>query len=177
MSTQLRINRSRLNQLAILSFLLLSIITRQSSAKASVLPPETRKTSQLNLSIVSGNTTDDAAVLQLCLDLPQIQQNYPKNTDGTYKQVFIMQYPVVFDANLAVSKFGQPILFRTRPVLYSEKADAFFIVKEFVITGNTATVTFRFNYNNLSIPAFADISLTLQKSGNTWSVVTTTINS
>jgi|GEM_PF-5635601 len=57
--------------------------------------------------------------------------------DRSFKQVIIMHYPVAFDANLAVNKFGQSIRFESRPAIYSDKADAFFNVKEFVVTGNT----------------------------------------
>lgn len=123
------------------------------------------------------DNTDDAAVLQSCLDLPEIQQYYPTNADGSYKQVFIMQFPVAFDPSLAVKKFGQPILFEARQAIYADKAEGFFIVKEFTITGNSASVNFRYFYNYTTVALFTDISLTLQKSGNTWTILTTKINS
>lgn len=177
MSLLLRNPLISLRRLLIFASFFLSLSAFSGSLTASGLPVSFKRTSVIKSVLFFWNSSDDAAVLQSCMDLPQIQQYYPVNTDGTYKQVYIMQYPVAFDPSLSVSKFGKSILFEPRPAIYSDKAEGFFIIKEFNITGNSASVSFRYYYHYTTVASFTDISLTLQKSGDTWTVLTTAINS
>jgi hypothetical protein len=120
--------------------------------------------------------SDTTAVLQKCLDMPELQQYFPKNLDGTYKQVYVMQYPVAFSANNAVSKFQQSVSFEQRGAIYADKADGFFMFRSFSISGNTAAVTFDYNYNYTTVPAAVEVTLTLQKTGSTWAVTNTQLH-
>jgi hypothetical protein len=120
--------------------------------------------------------SDTAAVLQKCLDMPELQQYFPKNLDGTYKQVYVMQYPIAFSANNAVSKFQQSVLFEQRGAIYADKADGYFMFTSFAISGNTATVTFDYNYNYTKAPAAIEVSLSLQKTGTEWTITTTQLH-
>ena len=116
---------------------------------------------------------DSALVLQKCLDMPELQQYYTKSSDGTFSQVHVMQYPIVFSPDIAVTKFQLPILLEPREVIYASKADGFFIFKSFQITGNTATVVFDYNYNYTTAPAALQVTLSLQKTGTDWSITNT----
>jgi hypothetical protein len=120
--------------------------------------------------------SDTTAILQKCLDMPELQQYFPKNLDGTYKQVYVMQYPVAFSANNAVSKFQQSVLFEQRGAIYADKADEFFMFTSFAISGNTATVAFYYHYNYTTTPATIEVTLTLQKTGTEWAITTTQLH-
>jgi hypothetical protein len=115
---------------------------------------------------------EQAQILQLCLDLPALQPYYPKATDGTYQQVYILQHGISFPSDTEVYKAGKPAVFIEKARLADGKIDAYFLFHEFVITGNGATVEFVFNYDQTSSrKRLQVVSLDLQKTGNTWTVV------
>ncbi|MBS1529079.1 MAG: hypothetical protein JSU01_02125 [Bacteroidetes bacterium] len=113
---------------------------------------------------------DSLEILQQCLDLPVIQNYFTRHSDGTLKQVYIMQYPVKFPDGLAVSKFGRPVLFRSRADMRSEKAEVFLIVKTFSITGDDASVNFTLNSDYTTKPNILEVTVQLHRSGQTWAV-------
>lgn len=47
------------------------------------------------------NLSDQAAVLQKCIDLPEIQNYLPLDADGTQAAICIMQHAVTFPGDLA----------------------------------------------------------------------------
>jgi hypothetical protein len=113
---------------------------------------------------------DTALILKKCLNLPELQQYFTKNPDGTDKQVYIMQYAVKFPVNTAVSKFNKNILFKSRQEIYSNNAETFLIFRTFSIEGENATVVFDFNYNYKTTPGMVEVSLSLHKTGTEWNV-------
>ncbi|HVW15492.1 MAG TPA: hypothetical protein VHB54_16790 [Mucilaginibacter sp.] len=113
---------------------------------------------------------DSLEILQQCLDLPVIQNYFTRRADGTPKQVYVMQYPVKFPDDLAVTKFGQPVLFRSRPDIRSEKADVFLIFKAFSVAGDDASVNFTLNSDYTTKPGIVEVTVQLHRSGPTWVV-------
>jgi hypothetical protein len=154
----------------------LSVLANEKHEKVNRFSCQTHTATGKNLSIKNGdeNTDDDKArIFQKCLDLPELQAYYPKNADGTHKQVYVMQAPIPFPADLAVSKFKQNVAFLTRPTIYSMSIDAFLLFKEFSIEGDSAKVAYNFNYNYTSSRAVFEMILTLQKIDNVWTVMNT----
>ncbi|HVS93614.1 MAG TPA: hypothetical protein VHE59_16360 [Mucilaginibacter sp.] len=113
---------------------------------------------------------DSLEILQQCLDLPVIQSYFTRQTDGTPKQVYVMQYPVKFPDDLALTKFGQPVRFRSRADIRSEKAEVFLIFKTFSITGDDASVNFTLNSDYTTKPNIVEVTVQLHRSGQTWVV-------
>ncbi|MBS1501270.1 MAG: hypothetical protein JST32_04365 [Bacteroidetes bacterium] len=113
---------------------------------------------------------DSLEILQQCLDLPVIQSYFTRQADGTPKQVYVMQYPVKFPDDLALIKFGQPVRFRSRADIRSEKADVFLIFKTFNIAGDDASVNFTLNSDYTTKPSIVEVTVQLHRSGQTWVV-------
>jgi hypothetical protein len=115
---------------------------------------------------------DQALVLQHCLDLAGLQPYYPKNTDGTYMQLRVLQHGVSFPTDLTVSKAGMPVAFMDKDQIAGDAVDAYFLFFEFDITGKSASVSFVYHYDQTtSLKKMQVVSLELQKAGNTWSIV------
>lgn len=113
---------------------------------------------------------DTAAVLQKAMDLPEFQSYFPKNINGSYKGLSVMQYPVSFSSNILISKFGEKVAFLTRPEIQLHRTEAFFIVKTFLIKEESAIVELHY-YNTLSNKGI-NAHLSLQKVDVEWKVVT-----
>ena len=118
----------------------------------------------------AGSPQDSLQLLRQCLDLPVIQNYYTRHADGTTKQIYIMQYPVKFSTGFAVSKFGQPVLFRSRADIRSEKVEVFLIFKNFNIAGDDASVSFTLNSDYTTKPNIVEVTLQLHRAGATWTV-------
>lgn len=120
--------------------------------------------------------SDSTAVIQKCIDLPSVQTYFSKNTDGSYKQVNVMNFPVSFDKVINISKFGQPVLFSPRSEMNNINPDVFLFFKTFQITGTTASVDFEISYNRLSSTSgFVMVSASLTKTNGIWSISSSTL--
>lgn len=119
------------------------------------------------------SSNDSAQVLQNCIDLSEIQQYYPLNAEGTPVQVYVMQYPTSFQADLEVSKFGKGLMFMSRSEITEKDIEAYFMFRAFSITQNTARVNLNYFYNsNHSTKQFNMVSaiIELKKEETLWSV-------
>jgi hypothetical protein len=117
------------------------------------------------------NQQDQTQILQKCIDLPLLQQYFPKDSDGNYKAVVILQHGVSFPLNTTISKFGKSIQFMDKSQLSNLGINSFFLFWEFKIELNSAKVNFAYNYittNNQ--PMIKKVSLVLQKANNLWIV-------
>ena len=54
---------------------------------------------------------DQAVVVQKITELPDLQQYYPKNTDGSIKQLCISQFPTEFPAGVSVAFDASKVVF------------------------------------------------------------------
>lgn len=117
--------------------------------------------------------SEQAKVLQKCLDLTEIQQFLPVDAQGHPKPVYIMQLPMVLPVDAAVSKFGCKPVYMSRPEIYDAAIDAFFQFREIAIDGNQAQVIMTFSYNYIhKDQKVRHYTLKLQKSGSEWNIVT-----
>lgn len=161
-------NIKNLYRLTLIGALLFSAPLLSKSSAANSISHRSNQSPRSEHSQQLINTSDSASIFQACLDMPGLQKYYPKNADNSYKQVSVMQFPVAFPVNLAVSKFQKTILFQSRGSIYTNKVDGFFLFKSLSISGASATVIFEYNYNYQSAPAAYEVSLTLQKTGDGW---------
>jgi hypothetical protein len=102
---------------------------------------------------------------------------FPQKTPTALKKVYVMQYPVIFYSNNAVSKFQQSVSFEQSGAIYADKADGVFMFTSFSIKRNTATVAFYYHYSYTTAPATVEVTLTLQKTGSTWAITNTQLHS
>lgn len=119
---------------------------------------------------------DQVAVLQKCLDLPDLQQYYPMGADQNSREVYVLQAPFAFPAGLQVSKFSKPVQFIDRAEILDKQAIAYFAFRTFSITGTTANVTFDFYYTLTINKTVRKYTLALNKTGEAWTITDTKLN-
>lgn len=119
---------------------------------------------------------DQAAILKKCLDVPEIQQQFPTDSEGYPKAVYIMQHAVSFPADIPVSKFGQRIVFLEKDDMIDKNVDAFIMFEIFEISGNNAEITMLFNKKQENGYLAYEIKLKMSKTSSTWSVNETKAN-
>ncbi len=119
--------------------------------------------------------TDMAAIVQKCVDLPELQSHYPENPNGSMKAVHVMHRDVVLPTNLGVTKFGQPLILMHRAQIVGSLIETYLMFHEFDITGSQANVKFGFTYGSLDNPQFMTVTLSLQKNGEIWSITNSII--
>jgi hypothetical protein len=130
----------------------------------------------LLLCIAQAQNTDQSRIVQLCVDLSELQPHYPSNPDGTMKAVHVMHRDVVLPPDNGVTKFGQPLVLMQRDQIVNNQIGTFLMFHEMNIAGSLATVKLGFVYGSLSDPHLMNISLSLTKSGEKWSISSTTID-
>ncbi|PTN09038.1 hypothetical protein [Mangrovibacterium marinum] len=120
--------------------------------------------------LLQAQTSDDRAqLLQLCIDLPEIQANYPTFENESKAAAYIMQYPLTIPENLPIHKFEKKPVYMTRSEIYDNHVDAYFLFKQIEIGSESAQIEFTMysNYNS-NTPQIVDVYLNFQKSSTGW---------
>jgi hypothetical protein len=121
-------------------------------------------------------TGDIAAVLQKCVDLPDIQQFYTKDGDGNHSIVYVLQHGVSFPVNTDVVKFGEKVRFIEKDQLSSQAVDSYFLFWELTIEADSAKADYIYNYpGSDNLPTTVHVVLKMQKEGGVWNITNTTI--
>lgn len=121
--------------------------------------------------------SDQALIIQKCIDLPSVKEYFTINPDGTYKELHILNFPFSFDQDISTMKFSQPIIFNSRLEIQNINPDLFWAYRKFLITGTTASVIFEISYNRLSkTSGFLFVNVELTKSNGNWNILNSTIN-
>ena len=111
-----------------------------------------------------------------CIDLPELQEHYPRESNGNFIPVHIMQYPIRFDEELNIRKFGAPPVFMSREEMYDNNVDAYFVFKEIDDTNNGGWANFSFYYNyNSENQHVMHVSLVLEKKVEKWVITNSDI--
>lgn len=119
-------------------------------------------------------STDQAQVLQQCIGLSSLQALYPKNADGSYKALHVMQHGISFPENIGVSHQGKPLLFINKSYATSGSVEAYFLFHQFQVTDGKAWVEFVYYHKqNQDAPMMQVVMLELQKTGSTWTITKT----
>jgi hypothetical protein len=117
--------------------------------------------------------SDQAKVLQKITDLPDLQQYYPKNVDGSNKQLCISQYPTEFPAWVVAEFDASKVVFRSTEAITANKEEAYFMFRSFNLQPGTCNTVVHYFYNyNYASGQFKIITYTveLQKTADGWNV-------
>lgn len=119
---------------------------------------------------------DKAQILQLCIDLPELQQYYPLGSDGTHKQIAVMQHGVSFDTDIEVSKFGKNIQFLDKNEISVFGITSYFLFWTYRIEENAAHIDFVYNYIDADDqPSMQRVIVNLQRRSSSWIVQNTNL--
>jgi hypothetical protein len=118
------------------------------------------------------NVVDSKAqIVQKCLDIPEIQLVYPVDGSGNHIPVHIMQYPIVFDTDIALEKFGSKPVYMNRTEMRDNKIEAYFLFQEIDIKESSAHVAFVVYYNQSTTKQVMLIDLNFEKKENDWVIM------
>lgn len=96
--------------------------------------------------VVFGQTEKDSvAVLQKCVELKDLQQFLPLKSDGTIRQLYILQHGVSFPANTNVMISGKKIVLVNQTQLEAIKDPYYLLFWDFRINQNMANAGFVLN--------------------------------
>lgn len=114
----------------------------------------------------------EAQILQLCIDLPEIQDFYPQFDDESKAAVYIMQYPIAISTDLPLQKFNKRPVYMDRHEIYDNNVDAYFLFKQIDVGSQNAFVEYTMYYDyNSEDQKILNIGLYFQKSASGWEVL------
>lgn len=121
-------------------------------------------------------TTDQAQVIQACIDLPGMQQFYPRNSEGIEEPLYIYYYhPLLFSNDLELTRSGKPVSLKVMATSVESMTNPFFLFSSFIITGNTASTQYDFYYTQGGLQHKVQVKVDLEKSENKWTIIKTDI--
>jgi len=102
---------------------------------------------------------DKAAILQICIDLPELQQYYQVEPGVEPQNLYVMMHDVSFEDIDTVMKFGQPVLFPDKNEVITDQIDNYFLFYIFEIIGNKARVDLKGTIENIKIQKLSGFTL------------------
>lgn len=113
--------------------------------------------------------TDQEAIIQQCIDFPELQDHFPRESNGNFIPVHIMQYPMRFEEGLNIRKFEAPPVLMSREEIYDNNVDAYFLFEKIDEMGRHALVKFSFYYDCTSkSPQYEHYDIKLEKKEHEW---------
>jgi hypothetical protein len=104
---------------------------------------------------------DKQIVIQMSIDLDDLQQYYRFETEPSRKPLIIANEGIIPET-LVLTKFGEPVQFKTTEELFFYNKEAFLQFSKFDITSTRAQVEFQYHIEGLTI------ALTFEKRGGKW---------
>jgi len=130
----------------------------------------------INISAMAQSSGEKAKIVQLCLDLPEIQDLFPKDAEGNFVAVHIMQYPIALQTDIDVSKFGISPLFMNREQIYDNQVDTYFLFQNLDLSQTYSFAKFILYHHQTSLEKkLWMVDLDIEKHNNKWVVVNTEI--
>jgi hypothetical protein len=128
------------------------------------------------INLCAQSIKEKSSVLQKCLDISEMNTYYPgDNIESSKKIIYIMQYPIAFEDGVVANKFEHSVLFKTRPEIYSAKAEYFFLFKNFDINDKSANISFIFYYDYSANKKMVEGNVVLEKIDGEWIIVSKNI--
>lgn len=122
------------------------------------------------LSLVSAaqEPADVTAILQKCINLPDVQEHMISND-----QIYVLQHGVSFPSNTkVVAQSGKNVLFINKDQLRNESISSYLLFWEFKVESASASIDFTLNYNDASgIPIARHYVVAMSRTGETWNVL------
>jgi hypothetical protein len=114
--------------------------------------------------------SDQALILQKCIDLPELQQCYPLAEDGSISQLYVMQHGISFPVDIEVTKSGKPLAFVGKSDINEQHIECYFLFWIFEINNDKARIEYTYN-SNLNIKKANIVELSLQKVDGKWNII------
>lgn len=122
-----------------------------------------------HVSAIAQTTEEKSKIIQVCLDLPDIQNLFPKDANGNFIAIHIMQYPIALPTDLPVTKFGKSLVFMNRHDIYDNQVKTYFLFQTLDIAASKALTQFTIYYDQTSAEKKAMlITLDLDKINGDW---------
>lgn len=121
---------------------------------------------------------DQAAVLKKIIGLQELQPYFPKNADGSVRQLCIVNYPVEFSAEVVALFDVSQVVFRSREAVTAAQPEAYFAVRRMAVEQASATATINFIYEADPVAGkfkMLIVNAILQKENNAWTLTNLTI--
>lgn len=116
-------------------------------------------------------TEEKGKIIQVCLDLPDIQNLFPKDVNGISEAIHIMQYPIALPTNLPITKLGKGIVFMNREEIYDNQVKTYFLFQTLDIAASKALAQFTLYYDQTSSgKRVMTVTLNLDKVDENWLV-------
>ena len=120
---------------------------------------------------------DYKEILQLCINIPQLEEYIPKDNEGNIKQLYVYYYaPQFIPEDINLTKGGKILPFREIIVNESEINDCYFLFEKWEIEAGKGTISFSFTKNSAEVRKHVKITTSLQKVNNNWIININTIN-
>ncbi len=95
--------------------------------------------------VIGQTVNDSSAVLRKCIELKDLQQFLPLNSDGTYRQLYILQDRISFPAGTNVQIAGKKIVLAD-PAQFENLVDPYYLqFWDFRISQDKANASFMLN--------------------------------
>jgi hypothetical protein len=117
-------------------------------------------------------TADQAAVLQKCIDIPELESAY---TSAKIEQLVVVQSGLGIPDNLAITKLGKSVLFLTKEAVKGNGLKNYLYIGRWEVGSSKATVAIYFYKNGFDLANSVKIEAELAKTGDTWNIVTSNI--
>ena len=121
---------------------------------------------------------DQTQILKKIISLPDMQKYYPLSADGKAKQVVIMQHPMSFPADMALSGSGTNVVLMEMADVKSANITSFYKFRSITTTGGSTKVFCHYfkNYNHQTNKSdIIAITAELSKSGSDWKIVNSSV--
>ena len=118
--------------------------------------------------VSNANASETTSVLKICLELPELQQFYPKQSDNKAYALKIMQHGVSFPTSIVISHDNSSVLFLSKSQINENNENAYFYFNEFFVESNKARADFTFYYDVQSASKMQVVSLEFQKNSSGW---------
>ena len=126
--------------------------------------------------LIAQSRNDQALILQKCIDLPELQSDLMKDSEGNIQQLYINYWnPLLFPLNLGITKGGKNIVYKP---MYSDSDKAgvpFILFRTFLITGEVAKVDFEYHFVTNNSSQLLKIHLDFIKNDNDWDITKTSL--
>jgi hypothetical protein len=125
--------------------------------------------------LVAQSRTDQALILQKCIDLPELQ-SYLKDSEGKIQQLCINYWnPLLFPLNLGLTKGGKSIIYKPMYVDSDKAGVPFILFRTFLITGEVAKVDFEYHFVTNNSSQLLKVHLDFIKNDNDWEISKTAL--
>jgi hypothetical protein len=118
-----------------------------------------------------GTLANQTAVIQKCIDLPELQQYLVENSSN---QFVILKHGVDFQENMQISKFGKPVLFLDKLELAAANPEAYIVFYILDVSSDKARIDCTYRRKN-GTPENIRFYLEMSLEAGNWVVTKKTI--